>query len=172
MTENQNATTEDIDRLRAGLLDHQPDLKARVQSALKRDQNLRAQDGLWRQLRDQLDASGENARQLSNQLRLRRRRALTGQGVKKPQRFSLPQAALAATASLALTLSAVLWFSGGRQNVFDSAGNSIAATIAATGAEQPLPVASREFDLKNNVDFYVWMEDQDDLFIDVPHKGT
>lgn len=174
MNSNDTITTTHIDRLRAGLLDRDPALKSRVQSALSRDNQLAEQNELWTGVCEQLETSGSDDPKLTNQLRIRRRSVLSGRATGKPRRFTLPQMAVATAASMALTLSIVLWF-GERPNTGIS---SITQVDSATTADSNIAgratgtAADIEIDLTNNIDFYAWMEDQDDLYIEMPHKGS
>ena len=59
MNSNDTITTTHIDRLRAGLLDRDPVLKSRVQSALGRDDQLAEQNELWAGVCEQLETSRE-----------------------------------------------------------------------------------------------------------------
>ena len=171
MSKNQTVTVTQIDQLRAGLLDDSPELKARIQSALRQDPGLAAEYNHWNQVREQLESSKNDAPRLQNQLRLRRRAVLSGKAITKSRRYTLPQMALATATSVALTLGVVLWINQVSQpNV---AANLNASTQAIQSADMDntnsTPV---DFDLTNNVDFYVWIERQDDLFVEVPRKGT
>lgn len=168
MTENRNVSTTQLDQLRAGLLDDDPELKARVEDELRRDAGLAGQYGRWDEVRGQLESEREDATRLNNQLRLRRRRVLSGKAVEKPRRFTLPQMALAAATSVALTLAMVLWFN---ERPPEGAA-SVAVTDMIQDATQPVLTGNIEVDLESNVDFYVWMQGQDDVFIEAPRKGT
>ncbi|MDJ0958003.1 MAG: hypothetical protein QNI91_14135 [Arenicellales bacterium] len=171
MTKNQTVTVTQIDQLRAGLLDDSPKLKAKVESALHQDPALSAEYDRWNQVREQLESSKDDATKLQNQLRLRRRAVLSGKVTRKPRRFTLPQMALATATSVALTLGLVLWinqapYPNGAANL-----NASTPTKQATGVTSS-NLSTVDFDLTNNVDFYVWIERQSDLFVEVPRKGT
>lgn len=171
MSKNQTVTVTQIDQLRAGLLDDAPELKAQIESALRQDPALGAEYDRWNLVREQLESSKDDATKLKNQLRLRRRAVLSGNTVRKPWRFTLPQMALTTATSVALTLGLVLWVNQVPQP--DAAANLDASTktVQSTGgASTNLPTV--DFDLTNNVDFYVWIERQSDLFVEVPRKGT
>lgn len=171
MTEDHTYTATQLDQLRAGLLDDRPELKAAVQAALLRDTGLASQNELFDRVREQLERSRQEATRLNNQLRLRRRRVLTGKAGMKPRRFTLPQMALATATSVILTLVLVLWFN-------DTPPGTGIITVAGTGpAETSVPVqevaaGGIDLDLANNVDFYVWMQNQRETSIDMPRKGT
>ena len=168
MTKQQKVSIEQIDRLRAGLLDQTPHIKDEVEAALHADQNLAAENGRWERIRQQLDATEDNDIRSKNQLRLRRRSVLSGKAGRKPRRFTLPQMALATASGIALTLSAVLWFSYQPQStVVIKTGVDSADDIVFRSAAE----ADGEFDLTNNVDFYVWME-KNELLIEEPDNGT
>lgn len=169
MTDRQNVSIEQIDQLHAGLLDNTPHLKAQVEAALQQDQNLTAEYARWQQIRQQLESAEDNDVGLKNQLRLRRRSVLSGEAGKKPRRFTLPQMALATATSVALTLGVVLWFADQPHStvVMQTIDDSTQAIVYS-----PPSGKTGEFDLTNNVDFYVWMERQNNLFIEVPRNGT
>ena len=172
MTKNRAVTVTQVDQLRAGLLDTSPELKAQVESALRQDPTLAAEYKRWTQVREQLESSKEDETKLQNQLRLRRRAVLSGNVVTKPRRFTLPQMALATATSVALTLGLVLWLKEAPQpNVASNTGADI-QTVLLTDVDEVNPTKTVDLDLTNNVDFYVWMERQDDLFLEVPRKGT
>ncbi len=169
MTNRQNVSIEQIDRLRAGLLDHSPNTKKRVESALREDQSLTAEYSRWEKIRQQLETAEDGDIRLKNQLRLRRRSVLSGHAVKKPRRFTLPQMALATAASVALTLSVVLWFTDNSQTaVVMQPGDDTTTGFAYKSTAK----TNVDFDLTNNVDFYVWMERQNELFTEAPRNGT
>ena len=172
MTNNRTVTVTQVDQLRAGLLDTSPELKAQVESALRQDPTLAAEYNRWTQVREQLESAKDDETQLQNQLRVRRRRVLSGKAVIKPRRFTLPQMALATATSVALTLGLVLWLNEAPQpNVALNTGTNT-QTILLTDVDKANLTKTVDFDVTNNVDFYVWMERQDDLFVEVPRKGT
>ena len=171
MTKNQTVTVTQIDQLRAGLLDDSPELKAEIESALHQDPALSTEYDRWNKVREQLESSQDDATKLQNQLRLRRRAVLSGKAVKKPRRFTLPQMALATATSVALTLGLVLWLNQVPQpNV--AANLSASTQTTQTNGVANTNLSTVDFDLTNNVDFYVWIERQSDLFVEVPRKGT
>ena len=170
MTKLKNLGIEQIDQLRAGLLDDAPQLKEETEAALVADKSLAMEHSRWEQIRQQLDKAEDSDIRLKNQLRLRRRSVLSGKaGVKKSRRFTLPQMALATVASVAVTLSAVLWLTDySLTAVIPGAGYDSASGIVYSTT----PDATGEFDLTNNIDFYTWMEHQSNLFTEVPDNGT
>ena len=166
MTKKQTVTVTQIDQLRAGLLDDSPELKAQIESTLRQDPALSTEYDRWNQVREQLETSKEDATKLQNQLRLRRRAVLSGKAVRKPRQFTLPHMALATATSVLLTLGVVLWLNQEPQP-------NVAVNLnASTQPAQSTGLSTVDFDLTNNVDFYVWMERQSDLFVEVPRKGT
>ena len=167
MTKNQTVTVTQIDQLRAGLLDSSPELKAQVESALCQDTTLSAEYDRWNQVREQLESSKDDETKLQNQLRLRRRAVLSGKAIKKPRRFTLPQMALATATSVALTLGLVLWLNQVPQPNVAANLNASTQPAQSTGMANT-NLSTVDFDLTNNVDFYVWMERQSDLFVEVP----
>lgn len=169
MTDRENVSIEQIDQLRAGLLDNTPQLKAQVEATLHEDQNFAAEHNRWEQILQQLESAEANDIGLKNQLRLRRRSVLSGKAEKMSLRFTLPQMVLAAATSVALTLSVVLWFTDQPQTaiVMETSDDSTQTIVYRAP-----PDTTGEFDLTNNVDFYVWMERQNDLSMEVPRNGT
>ena len=167
MTKNQTVTVTQIDQLKAGLLDDSPELKAKIESALDQDPALSAEYDRWNQIREQLESSKEDATKLQNQLRLRRRAVLSGKAIKRPRRFTFPQMALATATSVALTLGLVLWLNQLPQSNVATNLNASTQTMQTTGVAST-NLSTVDFDLTNNVDFYVWMERQSDLFVEVP----
>ena len=170
MTERRKVTVTDIDQLRAGLLDHDPQVKAKVESAMEHDQALRAEFKRWDSIGDQLESIKTSTTQLNNQLRLRRRQILSGKTTTNRRRFSLPQMALATASSVALTLGLVMLLYDAPPPSTASSTATYTPTVRLTDAS-PM-VSNVDFDLTNNVDFYVWMEDQNDVVMEVPRKGT
>lgn len=170
MTEKTTITSREIEELRAGLLDDDPRTKSAVESALDRDEALRAEFERWESIPEQLETAKTADTQLNNQLRLRRRQILSGKTTTTQRRFSLPQMALATASSVALTVGVVTW-------LYETPSSNIASN---TGIHTPTVhltdtapmVRNVDFDLTNNVDFYVWMEDQNDVVMEVPRKGT
>ena len=177
MNSDNTITTTHIDQLRAGLLDQDLALKSRTRSALRRDNHLSERNDLWTAVCEQLETSGKDDLRLTNQLRIRRRSALGGRAADKPRRFTLPQMAVATVASMALTLSIVLLI--GEQSRTGVTAISQVGSVAPSESINPgLPTGTAldvDIDLTNNVDFYVWMENQmespDDLYIEMPRKG-
>jgi len=168
MNKNPEVTTTQIDQLRAGLLDRNTALGSRVHSALDQDDHLSQQDELWARVCEQLDTCRDDDPKLTNQLRIRRRSILSGRAPGKPRRFTLPQMALAAAASVALTLSVVLWFGGQSRTGAQSIAHS--ELVASTNTNNPDSSTGAniniDMDLANNVDFYVWIDDRHGLFIE------
>ena len=177
MNSDDTITTTQIDRLRAGLLDRNPALKSRVQTALSRDNQLAEQNELWTGVCEQLETSGKDDLRLTNQLRIRRRSVLSGRTADKPRRFTLPQMAVATVASMALTLSIVLLI-GEQSRTGVTAISRVDSAAPPDSINPGLPTGTAldvDIDLTNNVDFYVWMENQmespDNLYIEMPRKG-
>ena len=171
MSKNQTVTVSQIDQLRAGLLDDTPELKKQIESALYQDPALNVEYDRWNRIREQLESSKADSTKLQNQLRLRRRAVLGGKAVRKSWRFTLPQMALATATTVVLTLGLVLWVNQVPQpNVTANLNASTQMTQTAGATSTNLSMV--DFDLTNNVDFYVWIERQSDLFVEVPRKGT
>lgn len=150
-----------VDRLRAGLLDDDLDLRDAVRAALEPGGRLAGADAVWDGVREQLDASQGDNRRLTNQLRIRRRAVLSGKwaGAKR-LRFTLPQMAIATATSVALTLGIVSLL--GERPPATDAPISHAVQVASTDLANAYVsnVVDIELDLTDNVDFYAWMEKQ------------
>lgn len=171
--EVEPVTAVEVDQLRAGLLEGDPERRARVRAALLADQSLASANDLWDRMREHLDESGNDVTRLRNRLRLQRRRVLSGNTARKSRRFTLPQMALATATSVAVTMSLVLWLNQRPQqevvsttSAFDSQSTQLVDSSTLQLTQQV------DFDLTSNVDFYVWMESQEDLIPEVRRKGT
>ena len=99
---------EHVDQLRAGLLDNDPALASTVRSALESDGDLAAGDAIWNRVTGELEVSATGNQRLANQLRIRRRKVLSGKMKGQTRRrFTLPQMAIATATSVAITLGVV-----------------------------------------------------------------
>ena len=142
MSETHETTRNLLDKLRAGLLDKQPEIKAQMEQAIDDEPELQREHHAVRRLIGQLEKSADNATAINNQLRLRRREVLTDT-VTKVARPRGTWITLAAAASLLLAL-AVGWFLLPNPH---SASNFLSA-----------PGSEEISDLTDNLDFYVWLE--------------
>lgn len=145
MNKRKPVTEEQIDLLRAGLLDDQPELKNRVEAALRDPANNQADDDIWDRLGRELDDDCAHAIRVNNQLRLRRRRVLSGAPGRSPRLRQRSVLTAVASVVLAITVAVFLVPSGDR-------GGAGPTRIIDSGRDMP--------DLTDNVDFYVWMEAQ------------
>jgi hypothetical protein len=160
---------EQIDRMRAGLLDRVRE--GRLRAAIEHDDRLSRGCEIWESLRRQFDASAADDPRLTNQLRLRRRAALSGKAATHPRRrFTLPQMALATAASVALTLGIVALT--GQQR---PAGSPVSPALQLASTDLANAYVSNvvdiELDLTDNVDFYAWMGGQPEETIELPGTG-
>ncbi|MDH3637149.1 MAG: hypothetical protein OES09_01625 [Gammaproteobacteria bacterium] len=156
MSDYNFPTADQLDRLRAGLLDDDPVLTKRIKESLVSEPEAAARNGIWQRLAHELDVSLEQSFALVNQLRLRRREALTG---KRRLRPFAPVIAAGAMAALALVLGVTLFIDR----------DDTPATSAAVEAPQMVAKATDyrvqanaddHRDLANNLDFYVWLVNQ------------
>ncbi len=78
----------------------------------------------------------------------------------------------ATAASVAVTLSMVLWLNQPPRQTSVSVADIGTRVVHESDSVTPQLTRSLDLDLTENVDFYVWMESQGDLSIEVPRKGT
>lgn len=131
-----------LDRLRAGLLDGEPDQKSRAERMVMENSDL--QDRTVGQVIEHLNETADNAMAINNQLRVRRREVLGGNAKRTPQQ-RIPQVALAAAASVVLAI-AIGWFA--------LPGPINDRTTNVSGDSEEIS------DLAENLDFYVWLQNQ------------
>jgi hypothetical protein len=130
----------ELDRLRAGLLDGDPDRRAELEQHLRLCRACREQVGLWSRVADALDRGASEPGVLSR-VSARRHRALHG--------FSRPARRLTPVAlALAATLAAVAVGLG----VYISHERTNPDVTAVAGGEQS--------DLYADIDFYLWLMEQ------------
>lgn len=152
MSDYSFPSADQLDRLRAGLLDDDPVLKRKIQDSVA---DKPTTDGIWERICRELDGSLERFPALRNQLRLRRRAALTG---RRRSSSGIPALAVAAMASLAMFAGLVVWL--GQK---ETAPEAVLVTpqVAAKVGELTAPASADDrLDLANNLDFYVWLANQ------------
>jgi hypothetical protein len=137
-------STEQADRLRAGLYDDEPVIPRQLRSAMLRTGHRSRQDA-WKPVLAEIEALADSSTAINNQLRLRRRQVLSGRCRPRPGR--LPRLAMAATAGIALVMAATFI-----RPPADPPAVRLTAAPAKAWREVP--------DLANNVDFYHWMENR------------
>lgn len=174
MSKHSFPTSDQLDRLHAGLLDDKPELKAQVQRAIAQDPEVAGHARLWQSVAEELDAATECKSSLVNQLRLRRREVLSG---KRRTKSAIPIVAAVAAASLATVIGVGLFVvqqtdrpqqaPAANQLVANATTESPAVAPAsemiAKVAEYRVQTAGRmddRIDLANNLDFYVWLANQ------------
>lgn len=146
MHNQQHPDTEQLDRLRAGLLDDRPDEKAALEQHLAGCNSCSAHAGIWKQLDPgalgpQLDTGA-----IDSALQAARRQALADKAGRRP-RSLVPYAT---AALLVLTVTVGLWtIQSGTDTTNMMAENS-----------QTVP------DIYEDLDFYLWLATQDDSKID------
>ncbi len=142
MTEIDKSTADLLDRLRAGLLDDQPDLKARAEQAIANNPAMQHGHEVVRHTIRHLDESADDAVAINNQLRLRRREVLSG-NVRRSAPRRAPRLVLGAAATVVLAV-AIGWFTLPALNQLPN---------LVSGADR-----KDISDLADNLDFYVWLE--------------
>jgi len=155
MSDYDFPTADQLDRLRAGLLDDDLVLKKRIQDSLAGNP-ASAADGIWERLGCELDGGLARFPALGNQLRLRRRAVLTGTRRRWP---GVPVAAAAAMASLVLFV-AIMWFPDWNDAPTPKASAQAPQVVAKVADYRVQASADDSLDLANNLDFYVWLANQ------------
>lgn len=142
MTETEKSNADLVDRLQAGLLDDQPDLKAKAEQAIADNPTMEQGHAVVRQVIRHLDDATDNNTAVNNQLRLRRREVLSG-NARQPASRRAPRLVIGAAATLVLAV-AIGWF----------------ALPVLNDMPYVRSGADREdiSDLADNLDFYVWLE--------------
>ncbi len=154
MNDESSPSADQLDRLRAGLLDDDPALKSKVEMSLAADGRAIARAALWKRVNEELDRGLERFPTLANQLRLRRREVLAG---KRRSHAALPLVAGGAAAMLTLAV-AISTFQGSPQP--EQAAAPVEPAVATAAAYQVQTVADDRLDLATNLDFYVWLANQ------------
>lgn len=152
MTETRNLQQQDIendivhyaDKLRAGLLDDDPELKAKVRAVLTASPG---SDGLWPRVRNELQHPTVQASGVSHELRARRREVLYGSRRKQTQRPVWPRLAAATAFAAVLVVGAAWWI-----------GRDLLGPVAPSAEEVALPGDPELEQLNANLDFYAWLD--------------
>jgi anti-sigma factor RsiW len=140
MHEDRHPDREQLDRLRAGLLDDEPDTRAALEAHIEGCPDCQASLQGWQQLGpDALGPAIDTAR-VEAGLRQARQIALAGTGHRRPMRY----ATLATAALLLVIVSAgLLTLNTGQQQ------NTLQATAGVP-------------EIYEDIDFYLWLADQQD----------
>lgn len=140
MHEDRHPDREQLDRLRAGLLDDEPDTRAALEAHIEGCPDCQASLQGWQQLGpDALGPAIDTARVAAG-LRQARQVALAGTGRRRPMRY----ATLATAALLLVIVSAgLLTLNTGQQQ------NTMQATAGVP-------------EIYEDIDFYLWLADQQD----------
>lgn len=134
-----------LDQLRAGLLDHRPEIKSRLLNHLRECAPCRHQAAAHTARLDELAASlrDQGGPRLTRALRARRMAALAGEPAPRPAASWLaPAFALAAVVAIAIGVGGFLELSPAR---------APASTLLAQAAGDTVP------DLYADIDFYLWL---------------
>ncbi len=147
---HQFPTIDQLDGLRAGLLDDQPELKAKVEAALRRHPELAAQLNVWDRCAAELTDASSRAVAINNRLRLLRREAICGR-TRRVDRFQrAPVLTASALAGMMLVVGLGVFLTREATTTLPTAEN-VATNLSGT-TEPP--------DLADNLDFYAWLESQ------------
>lgn len=139
MRERQHPESEQIDLLRAGLLDDQQARKKALEEHIAGCQKCQARMGSWAQLGPLALGPQFDEQSLQADLRTARRQALASIGRRHTSRYLAP---LAAAAVLLVAVSAGLW-------TLMPGDTPVSQMTAQTGDEIP--------DLYEDLDFYLWL---------------
>jgi anti-sigma factor RsiW len=151
MSERQlHPAEEELDMLRAGLLDDEPARRALLTAHLERCAECRSRTGLWQRVATGLDENARADSALNAALAARRRAALAAGQPAHPRRtWNRALIATAASVAVSIGLGLGIWYGTQLQTV-----------------RAPTPMVSQAVnedatDLYSNIDFYVWLGDQD-----------
>ena len=144
MHNQQHPDTELLDRLRAGLLDEQPEAKMALEQHVAGCAACQQQLDGWQQLGPAGLGPELDSTLLASDLQVARRKALDSSRAKHRRRAFVPYAAAAV---LLLAVSAGLWSL--------RPDTDTTAQLAASGSEQ-VP------DVYEDLDFYLWLATQND----------
>jgi anti-sigma factor RsiW len=134
-----------LDRMRCGLLDDDPDTRAVVAAHLETCPECKRQEALWPRVSQTLDHAAAD-RGIANALATRRRRALRGLSSRTPVTPHLRFAVAAALGAVAIGIGAVLM----DMNKSPAPTSTVpTSTLAASDAPTP--------DLYADLDFYLWL---------------
>lgn len=146
--QNNHATVDELEMLRAGLLDDEPARQARVLDHIAGCPDCEQRFAVWDRVVRQLDDGTRENTSLSRELRMRRQAVLAGQDRADHGRWRLPRVFVVAAAVIALGLGLGLF------------------TTLQSITPISIPGFSRS-NVKNisdfyaEIDFYVWLADQE-----------
>lgn len=143
--DSQHPASTELDRLRAGLLDREPALRARLLDHIGQCPHCQVRLDVWQTLARGLDSGLDRQPGLTGALRARRRAALAGEGARRP-RYS-------AWLTRGLPLAAAL-----------SVMAAVGLTVMVNTAPTPAPAvaqAENAPDLYVDLDFYLWLSEQE-----------
>ncbi len=143
MHNQRHPDTEQLDRLRAGLLDDRPEEKAAIEQHLAGCDHCRIHTGIWQQLDPNALGPQVDTGRIGSALQTARRQALAGGGSANERRRSLLPYAAAATLVLAVTVG--LWTT--RPGIDTT--NMVAETLTVP-------------DIYEDLDFYLWLANQNE----------
>lgn len=141
MHNQQHPDPEQLDRLRAGLLDDQADVKHALQGHIEQCPSCRSHFSSWQQLGPAALGPQLGAESLGRSLQQARRQALSGTQARPMRRFS----PYATAALLLIAVSIGFWVAQPEQQ-------DTRLATAETGQEVP--------DLYEDIDFYLWLAGQ------------
>lgn len=153
MHNQQHPDLEQLDRLRAGLLDQLPQEKARLEAHLTDCGACRAQYSSWAQLAPGALGPRLEPAALGQDLRAARARALT-RGRSLPQRHAFAPYATAALLLLAVTVG--IWTGHNWLQPEPQLGTQASAEVP---------------DLYEDLDFYLWLADQNESRTETPNSN-
>ena len=154
MTETRDSKPQDIennivhyaDKLRAGLLDDDPTLKAQVETVLAANPGT---EHFWQHVRRELEQLAASDSCVDSELKVRRREALQRAGRKKPRRATWPQLATATAFTIVVAVTAILLF-----------GRYLLEPLTPATEEVALSSDPELEVLNANLDFYAWLDTQ------------
>jgi anti-sigma factor RsiW len=146
----QHPTDDELDMLRAGLLDDEPARHARVVAHAEGCAICRTRLGLWQRVAAELDQSTETDAALSAALAERRQAAIAAAQPAQPHRgWNRALVATAASVAISIGLGLGMWYRTQIQTA------SIPAPMVSQAGDEDAA------DLYSNIDFYVWLGNQD-----------
>jgi anti-sigma factor RsiW len=146
----QHPADEELDMLRAGLLDDDPTRRAVLVTHIEHCAECRKRLDLWRRVTAGLDESARSDTALNAALAERRRAALAAARPAQSRRaWNRALVATAASVAVSIGIGLGVWY--GTHVRTDTAAVSVASRAAGDDTT----------DLYSNIDFYVWLGDQD-----------